>query len=216
LQRFKDTSVRLALVGLGALLLTGGGLAVLARSAPETPPASPGPLRAPSEGPRTTAPPGRRVDLERAMRDLDLFRPPRPRAVEDFALPTPDGRTFRLADHRGRLVFINFWATWCEPCRQEMPAMERLWRRHRHRAFTMVGVSLDSDPAAVAPFVREHGLTFPIALDSRLTTANAYGVRALPTTVLLGRDGTVAALALGPRAWDNDAAHSLVEALASQ
>lgn len=91
--------------------------------------------------------------------------------------------------------------------------MERLWRRQRQRPFTMVGVSLDSDPRAVGPFVREHGLTFPIALDPGLDTANAYGVRALPTTVLVARDGTVAALALGPRAWDNDAAQSLVEAL---
>ncbi|HXG03402.1 MAG TPA: TlpA disulfide reductase family protein, partial [Candidatus Binatia bacterium] len=173
-------------------------------------PAAPGVRGAPSAIPVARADRG----VDAAVRALDLFRPPKARPVEDFTLPTHDGGTFRLADHRGRVVFINFWATWCAPCREEMPAMERLWRRHRHRAFTMVGVSLDSDPQAVGPFVREHGLTFPIALDTRLATAHTYGVRALPTTILVARDGTVVALALGPRAWDNDAAHSLVEALA--
>lgn len=92
--------------------------------------------------------------------------------------------------------------------------MERLWRQHRDRNFVLVAVSLDSDPKLVAPFVASHGLTFPIAVDPRLSVANTYGVRALPTSVLVGRDGTLRALALGPRPWDNAAAHSLVEGLA--
>jgi peroxiredoxin len=212
--------MRLVLIAIAAVALAGGVLAVLVRSTTDTPaaPAAPVERRAPAE--RSGGRPAGAVaarsgpDVDAALRALDLFRPPKARPVDDFTLPMPGGGTFRLADHRGRAVFINFWATWCAPCREEMPAMERLWRRHRHRAFTMVGVSLDGDPQAVPPFVREHGLTFPIALDPRLTTANAYGIRALPTTVLVARDGTVAALALGPRAWDNDAAHSLVEALA--
>jgi peroxiredoxin len=208
--------MRIALAAAALVALAGSALALAALSEPRSavsssesaPSARAAPAaRAPSPAARNAA------DLDAALRQLDLFRPPRPRPVSDFTLPTHDGRTFRLAEHRGRVVFINFWATWCAPCREEMPAMERLWRRHRHQAFTMVGVSLDSDPQAVGPFVREHRLTFPIALDPRLATANTYGVRALPTTVLVARDGAVVALALGPRAWDNDAAHSLVEAL---
>lgn len=91
--------------------------------------------------------------------------------------------------------------------------MERLWRQHRGNRFVLVAVSVDTDPAVVAPFVATHGFSFPVALDPKMTTANAYGVRALPSSFLVDREGTLAGLALGPRAWDNDAAHSLVEAL---
>src|SRR5581483_760670 len=128
--------------------------------------------------------------------------------------PLVRGGHFRLAEHRGRPVFINFWATWCAPCREEMPAMERLWRQQKDNGLVMVAVSLDADPAAVPPFVAEHHLTFPVALDPRLEAANRYGVRALPMTLVVDRQGMLAAMALGPRAWDTDAAHSLVEALA--
>jgi peroxiredoxin len=94
-----------------------------------------------------------------------------------------------------------------------MPAMERLWREHKERGFVMVAVSLDADVKLVAPYVAEHRLTFPVALDSRLDVANAYGVRALPATFLVDARGNLAALALGPRAWDNNAAHSPIEGL---
>ena len=92
--------------------------------------------------------------------------------------------------------------------------MERLWRRHRDEGFVLVAVSLDSDPKLIGPFVAEHRLTFPVALDPALEVANLYGVRALPASFVVDRQGNLAVLALGPRTWDNDAAHSLVEGLA--
>jgi peroxiredoxin len=95
-----------------------------------------------------------------------------------------------------------------------MPALERLWRRHRDAGFLLVAVSLDTHPARVPPFVAEHGITFPVVVDPRGQVAQVYGVRALPTTVIADRRGQIRALALGPRVWDNDAAHSLVEGLA--
>ncbi|MGH7312319.1 MAG: TlpA disulfide reductase family protein, partial [Candidatus Rokuibacteriota bacterium] len=116
--------------------------------------------------------------------------------------------------HRGQVLLINFWATWCPPCLEQMPALERLWRQHKDNGFVLVAVSLDGDPAPVGPFVAEHRLTFPVALDPKFEVANLYGVRALPATFVVDRLGNLAALALGPRTWDNDAAHSLVESLA--
>ena len=77
----------------------------------------------------------------------------------------------------------------------------------------LVAVSIDADPSLVAPYVREGKLTFPVALDPKAEVANTYGVRALPSSFVIDRQGTMAALALGPRAWDNEASHSLVEAL---
>jgi peroxiredoxin len=148
------------------------------------------------------------------MRELDLVRPPRARMAEDFTLPTPDGRQFRLSEHRGRVVLINFWATWCPPCREEMPSMERLYARQRDRRFTLVAVSLDGNPALVAPYFQQSRLSFPVVLDPRMDLANSYGVRALPASFLVDPQGTLVAMALGPRAWDGPAAHALVEGVA--
>ncbi len=161
------------------------------------------------------APPrsGRTFSLEDAIKELDLIRPSRQKLAQDFTLPTPEGKSFRLSDNRGKVVFVNFWATWCPPCREEMPAMERLWKQHRERGLVLVAVSVDSDTKLVAPFVNKGRFTFPVVLDPKLEAANAYGVRALPSSFIVDRQGHMTALALGPRPWDNDAAHSLIEAL---
>jgi len=161
----------------------------------------------------TPAPAGPRTSVDEAMKTLELIRPARGKLAEDFTLPLLDGQSFRLAEQRGRPVFVNFWATWCPPCLEEMPAMERLWRQHRERGLVMVAVSLDVDRRVVVPFVAKHGFTFPVAHDPKFTVANAYGVRALPATVLVDREGRLSALALGPRAWDSNAAHALIGAL---
>jgi peroxiredoxin len=149
-----------------------------------------------------------------ALKELDLIRPARQRGADDFTLPLADGKRFRLSEQRGKVVLVNFWATWCPPCKEEMPAMERLYQRHKDRGFVLVAISLDSDSALVRPFVSQHKFTFPVALDPKLSVANAYGVRALPSSFVVDRSGNLAGLAIGPRAWDNEASHSLVEALA--
>jgi peroxiredoxin len=156
---------------------------------------------------------GKVLPLEAALKELDLIRPARPKLAADFTLATHGGGKVRLTEQRGKVVMINFWATWCPPCLEEMPAMERLYRQHRDAGFALIAVSVDADPKKVAPFVAEHKLTFPIGLDPRMEMANTYGVRALPSSFIVARDGNLAALAIGPRAWDNDAAHSLIEGL---
>jgi peroxiredoxin len=185
------------------------GASATARPTPSASP--PAPVSPPATA-RTR--PGKVLPLAEAMKELDLIRPSRPKQAEDFTLPTPDGGTFTLSEHRGKVVMVNFWATWCPPCLEEMPAMERLYRQHKDARFTLVAVSVDSDPAKVTPFVDQHKLTFPIGLDPRMDLANAYAVRALPSSFIIGRDGDLAALAIGPRHWDGNAAHSLIEAMA--
>ena len=157
--------------------------------------------------------PGKVLPLVDAMKELDLIRPARAKLAEDFTLATPGGGTFKLSEHRGKVVMVNFWATWCPPCLEEMPAMERLYRQQKDAGFTLVAVSVDTDPKKIAPFVAEHKLTFTVGLDPRMDLANAYAVRALPSSFLVGRDGNLTALAIGPRHWDNDAAHSVVEGM---
>lgn len=93
--------------------------------------------------------------------------------------------------------------------------MERLYSRHREGRFTMVAISVDASPDAVGPFVKQGRYTFPVALDPRMAVAGAYGVRGLPATFIVDAEGVLAAMALGQRAWDGLAAHTLVGALLS-
>ena len=210
-------------MGAVALVLTAVGVALYAAAtarAPEpTPPtAAIAPSTdAPPQGtaPRVTAPLAAvsRASLDAALKDLELMKPSRPKVADDFTLATPSGGTFRLSEQRGKVVLVNFWATWCPPCLEEMPAMERLWRRHRDAGFVLVAVSLDSDPKKVPPFVSEHKFSFQIAVDPKMKVADAYGVRALPSSFVIDRDGMMTGVALGPRAWDAPAAHGLVQAM---
>jgi peroxiredoxin len=145
---------------------------------------------------------------------LALIRPNPVRLAPTFSVPGPDGRAVTLADARGRVVLLNFWATWCAPCREEMPAMDRLFRRFRGEGLTVLAISVDGDGArAVAPFVSQQRLSYPIGLDPTMTVATRYGVRALPSSFLLDRTGRLVALALGPREWDSEAAHAVIAAL---
>jgi peroxiredoxin len=153
------------------------------------------------------------IGVDVALKQLDLMRPARARLAEDFSLSTPAGGKFRLSEQRGKVVLVNFWATWCPPCLEEMPAMERLWSRHKDAGFVLVAISLDTDPKKVSPFVSARQFSFPIALDPKMEIAEKYGVRALPSSFVIDRDGTVTGVALGPRSWDDSAAHGLVQAM---
>lgn len=145
---------------------------------------------------------------------LSLVRPRRPEPAPDFTVPGLRSPRLSLRNFKGQVVFLNFWATWCPPCREEMPAMERLYRRFRTRGFAILAVSIDSRGAdVVTPFVTHFGLTFPIGLDPKTEVANRYMLRALPTTVLIDRGGQIAALAFGARDWDGSAAHRVIETL---
>ena len=149
------------------------------------------------------------------FRDLDLIRPTRQKQALDFSVAGLHGERLALRAFRGKVVFLNFWATWCPPCKEEMPSMERLYRRYKARGLTMLAISIDSDGGArgVADFVRKHGLTFLIGLDPKFEVADRYGIRALPSTFLIDRDGNTAAIALGPRDWDGTAAQAVIESL---
>ncbi len=147
---------------------------------------------------------------------LALLTPRRPQPAQAFSVPTPDGRSIRLSDYRGKVVFVNFWATWCPPCREEMPAMERLYRRYKDRGLVVLAVSVDAEGAAiVAPFVAAQQLSYPIGLDPKMAVAGTYGVRGLPSSFFVDQQGRVVASAVGPREWDSKDADALVESLLS-
>jgi len=132
-----------------------------------------------------------------------------------LALATLDGGRTTLADHRGKLVVLNFWATWCHPCALEMPSLEALWRRYRDRGLVVIGVSVDrgAPRALLEPYVRNLKLTFPILLDPDSKTSDRWRVTALPATFLVRPGGEVAGMATGAREWNSDEMQALVEHL---
>lgn len=145
--------------------------------------------------------------------DLDLIRLGRPTPAPDFTVPRLGSGSVGLKELRGQLVFLNFWATWCLPCKEEMPSMERLHQRYKSRGFVVLGLSVDRNGPAVPPFVKRLGLTFPIGIDPDMVVADRYRVRALPSTFLIDRNGNTVAVAFGARKWDSRAAQEVIEAL---
>jgi peroxiredoxin len=134
-----------------------------------------------------------------------LHRPPATGyEAADFTLPDLQGKPVRLSDLRGKIVFLNLWATWCPPCRVEMPGMERLYRQLAGRDFAMLAVAEDTGGAnAVAPFVREQRLTFPVLLDPDATLSPRYGATGYPETFIIDRSGRVVNHTIGPAEWDS-------------
>lgn len=159
--------------------------------------------------------PGHRlVWAEDPFKAMQLFRPGRQTTAPDFSVPGLHASPIRLRDFKGQVIFLNFWATWCPPCREEMPSMERLYRRFRARGLTILALSIDSKGAeVVGPFVKSFGLTFPVGLDPKMSVAGEYRMAGLPTSILIDRGGVIAAVAAGPRDWDSPAAHQVIETL---
>jgi peroxiredoxin len=109
----------------------------------------------------------------------------------DFTLHTLGGPNLRLQEQRGRVVMVNFWATWCAPCRQEMPQLNKLYEKYRASGFVLLGVNVDDDSRHAADVAAKLGLKFPVLLDTDKTVSRLYGLNTMPSTVLIDRDGRV-------------------------
>jgi peroxiredoxin len=112
-------------------------------------------------------------------------------AAPDFTLRTMDGPNVRLKEQRGRVVMVNFWATWCGPCRQEMPHLERLHRKYRSAGLVLLGVNVDDDTKKAADVAGKLGVSFPMLLDTDKQVSRLYDLATMPSTVLIDRDGKV-------------------------
>ncbi len=117
----------------------------------------------------------------------------------DFTLTTLDGETVSLADYRGQAVLLNYWATWCPPCKAEMPAMQRVYETYRARGFVVLAVNATNQDTIgdVEAFVREYGLTFPVLLDSEGRVGALYRINALPTSFFIRPDGIIEEVVIG-------------------
>jgi peroxiredoxin len=122
-----------------------------------------------------------------ASASLDLVGQPAP----DFALKSASGENLRLSEYRGDVVMINFWATWCGPCRQEMPLLDALYGRYQRVGFQLLGVNIDDDSGKALGMVEELGVSFPVLFDAEKSVSRQYQVEAMPVTVIVDRSGTV-------------------------
>ena len=138
--------------------------------------------------------------LSHALAPLDP-----PPAAPGFSLADMDGETHALADYRGQVILLNFWATWCPPCRHEMPAMERLYQHYRDKGFVVLAVNQWEDPDLVFAYTGELNVfpSFPILFDPQSTVSQDYGVKGLPTSFVIDRDGRLVYRAIGGRDFDH-------------
>ena len=109
----------------------------------------------------------------------------------DFALKSSTGEHLRLSEYRGDVVMINFWATWCGPCRQEMPLLDELYSRYQRVGFNLLGVNIDDDSSRAIAMINELGVSFPVLFDVHKDVSRLYEVDAMPVTIIVDREGNI-------------------------
>lgn len=148
------------------------------------------------------------------MRQMAIQKFERNLQSEDFALPSLSGDEVRLSDFRGKWILLNFWATWCGPCREEMPSMEKLYQEFKDQNFVILAISIDQEEmGVVAHFADAFHLSFPILLDPKQVTTSTYAVNSIPTTYVVDPNGMIIGGARGSRNWESEAARNLIKVL---
>lgn len=124
-----------------------------------------------------------------------------------------DGRTHRLAEYRGQVVIVNFWATWCPPCRKELPSLQRIWEEYQDEGLVILGVNVGEGPDRIFAFTADYPVTFPLLLDRDSQAIENWSVRGLPTSFVIDKKGRMAYRAVGAREFDHPAIRSTLEGL---
>ena len=127
-----------------------------------------------------------------------------------------DDELFTLSDHLGKIVFLNFWATWCGPCRTEMPSMELLYDKYRDRGFEILAVNSGERADGVYSFMASNNFTFPALLDTDGAVSRSYGIQAIPTSYIIDRDGMIILRLTGSIDWNTPKIHAALELLLDQ
>lgn len=162
------------------------------------------------------APQASRAGTADLLQGLNLSAYPPGAKPPEFSGHTTDGQTVSLVSLRGKVILLNFWATWCLECRPEMPMFEQLHREFVAQGLSVIGINAREGTATIQKYAKELGLTFPLVLDPKGEINAAYGVIGLPTTFLIGRDGRAVALAVGPREWRGEQAIAIIRALLAE
>ena len=138
---------------------------------------------------------------QEVLRNLRLAPVEVPHPAPRFLSMTPEGKKMGNDDLKGKLVVLNFWATWCPPCRLEMPSMERLYQEFKGEGLEIVAINFMEREKAIKSFLKENGFSFPVLLDKKGEIARKYGVHGLPVTYLIARNGNLLARSMGYKDW---------------
>ncbi|MDR0707878.1 MAG: TlpA family protein disulfide reductase [Treponema sp.] len=136
----------------------------------------------------------------------------KPVSIRDFTVRMLDGSAQKVSGLKGNVVFLNFWATWCGPCRTEMPSMETLYQRFKDRSFVMLAIDLQEEREDVSSFMRQMGLSFPVGIDDG-PISRMYGISAIPTTFIIDKNGYIIAAIAGSRNWNTQEVFSAIDSL---
>lgn len=150
------------------------------------------------------------------FKKLAIEKPERELLTPHFELEDLSGKRIALKGLKGKVVFLNFWATWCIPCRQEMPTMEKLHKEFKNRGLEVVAVNIKEDKKDVRKFVEELGLTFTILLDKSGNISEEYGAWSIPLTYVINRKGKFVGKAAGSREWDGKTAMAFFRRLVDE
>ena len=138
-----------------------------------------------------------------ARSDQTLTALPTRQAAPAFSLQDLHGSLHRLLDYRGKLVIVNFWASWCSPCRKELPSMNRAWKQLQRDGVAMLAINVGEDQQAIQAFKKDFPIDFTVLLDGKGTTSRHWQVTGLPTTLVLDTQGRIVYRVLGSREWDD-------------
>ena len=152
-------------------------------------------------------------DAERALREANIRLLSKRADPPDFTLPLLTGENGTLSAYKGKVVILNFWATWCPPCRAEMPSMETLYQRFKDQGLEILAVDLGEKAATVRQFIRSNRYTFPVLLDESGRVGSLYGIEAVPTSYIIDRGGKIIATVAGSFQWDNPRVIAAFDAL---
>lgn len=153
---------------------------------------------------------------QRSLMELGFRVYREPVEAPEFTLKNLDGESVSLSDMKGSYVFLNFWATWCPPCREEMPSMDTMYHELSDIDFEVLAVDLQESEQTVRTFVESNKYTFPVLLDSRGRVGSQYNVRSIPTTYLIDDEGFAVAFLVGSRLWDTEEVYEVMRALAGE
>ena len=132
----------------------------------------------------------------------------------NFSLEDLNGQKVELKNFKGKVIFLNFWATWCGPCKEEMPSMESLWQWFKGKDFLLLSVSVDYEGVKqVKEYVEKQRYTFRVLIDPQCQVLDLYEVKAIPTTLMIDKKGQIVAVAVGPKDWKSPEALSLIDLL---
>ncbi len=152
-------------------------------------------------------------ETDEYFQKLGIQKPSKEIEAVDFTVVSLNGNEINLMDFKGKVIFLNFWATWCGPCKMEVEDIDNMYKKLKDKDFVVIAVDVQEDAKKVKSFMKKYNLTFPVYLDKDGRISYQYGVRGIPTTYIIGKDWKIVGRAIGPRKWASDESIKLMESL---